>query len=268
MSQDNDKDNAYLVPGLMRGLDILRMFRRDRQVLDAPEIAEELGIPRTTVFRLLQTLESAGFIVKANGGRSYQLGVAVLGLGFAFLATQDITELARPILERLRDNTRFATHLVIRDGRDVVYLLRFPGHSALNFNIGVGTRLPAHATSMGRVLLSELSAKKLEELYHDSPLVSTSNQTPLNLIDLKALLEQDRQRGYIISEGFFEKGINAIAVPVREASGRIVAVINLIVREGEVERERLYGELLEQVLSAAQQLSLGLGYSTLKRLSA
>lgn len=268
MSQEQEKDNTYLVPGLMRGLDILRMFRRDRQILDAPEIAEELGIPRTTVFRLLQTLESAGFLVRANGGRSYQLGVAVLGLGFAFLATQDITELARPILERLRDDTRFSTHLVIRDGRDVVYLLRFPGHSALNFNIGVGTRLPAHATSMGRMFLSELSSKKLDELYHDSLLVSTSKQTPINLTELKRLLEQDRQRGYIISEGFFEKGINAIAVPVRDASSKVVAVINLIMREGEVDRERLHGDLLEQVLSAAEQLSLGLGYTNIKRLSA
>ncbi len=255
-----DEKNPYLVPALQRGLQILRMFRRDRQVLGAPEIAAELGIPRTTVFRLLQTLEHMGYIRRANGDRDYRLGVAVLTLGFEFLASQEINELARPILERLRDRTGFATHLVAREERDVVYLLRIPGYSVLNTSIVVGTRLPAHATIMGRVLLSDLTDDELDALYAGQTLSARSPQTPTTIEALKALLREDRKRGYVISESFYERGINAIAAPVRDASGRVVAVINLIARDGEAGSDQLGGELLRHVLDAAEEISASLDY--------
>lgn len=258
MSQP-DSGQDYLVPSLLRGLEILRLFRRDRPTLSAPEIAQELEIPRTTVFRLLHTLEHLGYVVR-NSQRNYYLGVSVLSLGFEYLAAQELTELARPILQRLRDQTGFSTHLVVRDGSDIVYLLRFSGHSIVNNSIAVGTRLPAHATSMGRVFLSQLSAAELQTLYPDAQLSSWSEQTPKTLQELTQLLKHDREQGYAISQGFFEPGINAIAAPVKDASSRIRAVINLIMREGEASLERLENELLQQVLTAAQELSRSLNY--------
>lgn len=255
-----EDDNRYLVPALQRGLHILRMFRRNRQVIGAPEMAAELGIPRTTVFRLLQTLEHMGFVRRTNGDRDYRLGVGVLSLGFEYLASQEINELARPILERLRDRTGFATHLVAREGRDVVYLLRVPGYSVLNTSIVVGTRLPAHATIMGRVLLSDLSESELDELFAGQALSARSPKTPTTLNELKRLLREDRERGYVISESFYERGINAIAAPVRDSSGRVIAVINLIAREGEAAGDKLHGELLRQVLDAADEISASLDY--------
>ncbi len=252
--------NRYLVPGLLRGLEILRLFSRERQVLGAPDIALELGIPRTTVFRLLQTLEHAGYVVRAESGRDYRLGIGVLNLGFAYLASQELTELARPVLERLRDDTGCATHLCVRDGRDVVYLLRVPGRSVVSSSVGVGTRLPAHATSLGRVFLADLEAQELAELYAGATLTRHSAHTPGTLGELTRLLQADRERGYVISEGFYEKGINAIAGPVRDAGGRVVAVINLIARDGEADSAQLHGDLLERVLAAAAQLSAALAY--------
>jgi DNA-binding IclR family transcriptional regulator len=253
-------ENPYPVPGLQRGLEILRLFRRDRPQLSAPEIARELDIPRTTVFRLLQTLEHMGFVVRTPNERDYRLGTAVLTLGFEFLASQEITELARPVLEQLRSSTGLSCHLVIRDGRWVVYLARFAGRSAFNSSISVGTRLPAHATALGRMLLADLSEQELNALYPDEQLEAHTPKTPKTLAQLKALLAEDRQRGYVISESFYEKGINAIAAPVRDASGRAVAVINLIARDGEVDAGDLHGRLLDQVLGAAAELSLNFDY--------
>lgn len=257
MSQEQES-NRYLVPGLQRGLEILRMFRRSRPILAAPEIAQELAIPRTTVFRLLQTLEQSGFVVRTGGDREYRLGLAVLSLGFEYLASQDLTDLASPILQRLRDSTGCATHLVIRDGRDVLYLLRFPGISVINSSISVGTRLPAHATVMGRLFLADLTARELAELYPETRLETYTPQTPRTPSDLTRLLAGDLGRGYLVSEGYYEKGINAVAAPVRDRGDRVIAAINLIAREGEADSKRLHGELVSPVLAAAAELSASL----------
>ncbi len=181
-------------------------------------------------------------------------------LGFHGGAILSPCALARPVLERLRDDTGCATHLCVRDGRDVVYLLRVPGRSVVSSSVGVGTRLPAHATSLGRVFLADLEAQELAELYAGATLTRHSAHTPGTLGELTRLLQADRERGFVISEGFYEKGINAIAGPVRDAGGRVVAVINLIARDGEADSAQLHGELLERVLAAAAQLSTALAY--------
>ncbi|MBT4938363.1 MAG: helix-turn-helix domain-containing protein, partial [Rhodospirillaceae bacterium] len=122
--ETNEIAQKYIVPGLQRGLQILRSFNRNRTEIGAPEIAKELGIPRSTVFRLMQTLEFMGFLEKVKNTSDYRLGVGVLALGFEFLASLEVTELARPVLEKLRDDTGFSAHLVIRDGWDVVFVVK------------------------------------------------------------------------------------------------------------------------------------------------
>ncbi len=108
----------YAVPGLERGLNILRLFSRARRAISAPEMARELGIPRSTVFRLAQTLEAMGFLRRLDNGRDYALGPAVLSLGFEYLGSLDLVELANPVLARLRDQTGCSAHLAIRSGTD------------------------------------------------------------------------------------------------------------------------------------------------------
>src|SRR5688572_15436330 len=120
--------NRYIVPGLERGLRLLQLFSRQQRTLGAPEIAKALGVPRSTVFRLIQTLEQLDFLERAANG-SYQLGPAVLRVGFEYLASLEITELARPIVEKLRDRTGFAAQLSVRDGRDAVVVLKMSATS-------------------------------------------------------------------------------------------------------------------------------------------
>ena len=143
-------EERYIVPALARGIAILQGFGRDRPVMTMAEIARAHALPRATAFRLINTLEDAGFLVREPNGQGYRLGAAVLSLGFSYLAGQDLPDVARPVLERLRDRTGASAHLAIRDGGHIVYLLRAPGQSALTSNIGVGTRLPAYASTMGR----------------------------------------------------------------------------------------------------------------------
>lgn len=250
---DADTDR-YTVPGLERGLRILSEFSRSEPDLSAPELARRLGVPRTTVFRLLVTLESMGFVQRTPDGRSYRLGLAVLRLGFEYLASLGMVELGRPLLDRLRDSSGHAASLVVLDRRDVVYLYRAAPHSPFATSVTVGTRLPAHATVLGHVLLGDLSLGALRALYPEPTLESRSANTPR---DAKALFQQVqavRERGWVLAEAYFEAQICTIAAPVHDESGHVVAAVGLTVAGSAIPVEQR-DSLLGQVRGTAAELS-------------
>jgi DNA-binding IclR family transcriptional regulator len=253
-----NEESRYVVPALERGLKVLQLFDRVHVELGPPEIAKALHLPRTTVFRLTQTLEGLGFLERH--GAAYRLGPAVLRLGFEYLASLELTELARPIIERLRDETGCASQLVIRDATEVVVVLKAASASMFASNVNVGTRFPAHATILGRILMCELPDDELARLFPESHLKSFSQSTPKTLAELKALLAEDRRRGYTLSEGFFERGISALAAPVRDQSGRIVAAVSLTLQRQSLEPQELRDQLVGQVRAAAGEISQRLNY--------
>jgi DNA-binding IclR family transcriptional regulator len=248
----------YVVPALERGLKVLQLFDRGRVELAPPEIAKALDLPRTTVFRITQTLETLGFLER-NGG-TFRLGPAVLRLGFEYLASLEVTEIARPVIERLRDQTNCASQLVIRDARDVVVALKAASQSMFASNVSVGTRFPAHATILGRALLCEQSDEDLARLFPERTLKSYSESTPKTVAELRSLLAEDRKRGYVVSEGFFERGISAIAAPVHDQHGRIVAAVSVTLQRATLEPADLRERLIAQVLAAAAEVSHRLNY--------
>jgi DNA-binding IclR family transcriptional regulator len=248
----------YNVPGLERGLRMLQLFDRTRKYLTAAEMARALAIPRSTAFRLAQTLEFLGFL--ARDGDRYHVGPAVLRLGFEYIASLDVAELARPLVERLRDETGLSAQLVIRDGREVVVALKASPSSTFASNVTVGTRLPAHATILGRVLLGDVDDPALKALYTEAALPQTSPHSPRTLAELKRLVREDRERGYAVSESFFEQGISAIAAPVRGESGRIVAAVSITAQRPSLEPKAFRERLVAQVLGTAAELSRQLNY--------
>lgn len=253
---DNDR---YTVPGLERGLRILCEFSRNEPVLTAPELARRLGVPRSTVFRLLVTLENMGFVERTPDGRSHRLGLAVLRLGFEYLASLDIVDLGRPLLDALRDATGQSATLVVRDGREVVYLYRAASRSPFATSVSVGTRLPAHATGMGHVLLGDLSREALRVLYPESRLEALSETTPPTADALFEVVQATRDRGWVVAEGYFESQICTVAAPVRDSSGYVVAAIGVTVQVTSIAVD-LRASLIAQVTRAAAQLSTQLDY--------
>jgi DNA-binding IclR family transcriptional regulator len=233
---DTEHDDRYTVPGLERGLRILAEFSRREPVLTAPEIARRLGVPRSTVF-----------------------GLAVLRLGFEYLASQGITELGRPILERMRDETGCATSLVVRDGRDIVYVLRAASPSPFASAVSIGTRLPAHATVLGHVLLGDLTLSQLRALYPEGKLEAINENTPATTEQLFDVVQQVRERGHVLAEGFFESHICTVAAPVLGDSGHVVAAIGLTVPGSRIAEDKR-AALVAQVRGAATQLSTLLNY--------
>ena len=263
MSKGNISEVAqdkYLVPALERGLLLLGQFSHVDRKLSAPELARRLRLPRSTVFRLLMTLESMGFVQRAEGGHDYRLGLAVLRLGFEYLASLELTELGAPLLERLRGEIGFSCNLVVRDGRSIVYVAKSSAPTPFTSSVHVGTRLPAHATVLGRVLLEDLTLDELRELFPEEHLASYSSSTPTTVMDLYEIVQKDRERGYVLQEAFFEARVSTIAAPVRDATGRIVAALGATIPSSRFEPERI-DDLVARVRSTAMELSRLLNYS-------
>lgn len=239
------------VPSLERGISILRLFRRDRASIGAPEVVSELGLARSSAHSLLNALVDLGLLRRLSSGR-FALDAGVLTLGFEYLGSLAITDLAAPVLESLRDTIGWSTHLAVRQGRSIVYLSRFASRQAVTRNVAVGTSLPAHTTAMGRILLSDLEPTALRALYAEEwPSFSWQGQQG-SLADFESVLRADRERGYAASDGFHEPGVRVVAAPVRDASLQIVAAINAVAVGGP---EKNLDDVVIRVVAAAQELS-------------
>ena len=270
-TEEADKgEPTYIVPGLERGLKILTEFSPREPVLGAPELSRRLGIPRTTVFRLLQTLESLGFLERADKDRNYRLGVAELRLGFEYLSSLELTDLGLPLIEALRDATGLTSHILIRDGRDVVFVAKAQSHAPIfsSVKVNVGTRLPAHATTHGHVLMGDLSLDELRALYPEAHLERFTTSTPETVEELFERVKEDAERGYATSQSSFERGISVVTAPVRNDTGRIVAVITTTIPRPEIDAALLDSGLVDKVREAADALSMRLNYRPGARASA
>lgn len=211
--------DPYHVPGLLRGLRALEAFSLESQSLGLSEIARALGVSRSAAFRTVHTLHEAGYLLRSPQTGKYSLGPAVMKLSHGFHAGRELVEAASPVLENLRDRLDWSVHLGVRDGRNVLYLLRFASQGSLSTIVHVGSRLPAALTSMGRVLLSELDAKELRRLFE-------GRTEEHRLRRILANAKNDRGRRSITHLGAFESGVASVAAPVRDASGAMVAAIN------------------------------------------
>ena len=258
-SADTTRDERYLVPGLARGLPLLACFSRSERELTGAELSRRLALPRASVFRLLHTLEQMGFVERVPDSPAYKLSLGVLRLGFEYLSSMELTEHGRTIIEELRNQSGFSAHLVVRDGRDVVFVQKAAGPNAVFHSIQVGARVPAHATVLGRQLLSDLDLAGLRQVYPQEPLPAVTPRTPTTVKALKALIDADRSTGYGISQGGFETGITTIAAPVFNDQRRVVAAVSITVPRQQISPEETE-RLVPLVRQAAQQLTQRLSH--------
>lgn len=247
-------EDRYVVPALQRGLDLLAQFSRHEPELSGADLSHRLGLPRASVFRMLQTLEKSGFVERVGESTQYKLGLGVLRLGFEYLASMELTEHGRPIIEALRDASGYSAHVVVRDHRDVVFVAKATGKKTQFHSIQMGARLPAHATVIGRQLLSGMTMAELSALYPESHLKSYTPKTPCTVVQLKALIDIDRLNGYGISQGGFEAGISTIAAPVFNDRLEVLAAVSITVPAQHLDNN-ISNMLVPQVREAAQQLT-------------
>jgi IclR family pca regulon transcriptional regulator len=254
-------DERYVVGGLARGLDVLRCFDRDHPTLSLGEVARMLGWRRTEPFRFLHTLESLGYLQRDPVTKRYRLTTRVLEIGFAALANLPLPELAQPYLERLRDRTNGSAHVGILDGKDVVYLGRAASRAILGSSIHVGSRLPAHATALGKALLAWQSEAELERWLASYPLVRYTATTYADAHAFRDDLAQIRARGYALSNAEFELGIRSVAAPIVDAAGGAVAAVNVTAPAEALTDDALRAIVVPAVCETAVELSRAYGRS-------
>lgn len=253
---------TYAVPPVHRAFKLLRHIAQGGECRNTSATSRELGLNRTTLIRLLHTLQAEGMIETVDGGASWQLGPGMIALAAEALKSRTVIRVAQPVMARLSTELGLSSHLGVLDGREIIYLLRESPNSHLVSNIREGSRLPAHATTVGRVLLAHLPQEELRSLYSGEALKAYTEKTSTTLDALVSQIAQDRERGFAWSWGNFESGIGSCAAPVHDHRGAVVAALNVT---GPMERFEPGSESADRVriaaTEAAAEVSKALGYA-------
>jgi IclR family pca regulon transcriptional regulator len=213
------------------------------------------------MFRLAYTLQHMGFVEEVPETKALKLGARVLNIGYAYLASQTLIEVARPELEALRDRTSVSSHLAILDRGEILYLSCVQTKSGFLSTMNVGTRLPAYATPMGWLLLSERTAAEIAELYPERSYTKLTDQTPRNAVELARRIAEAAGAGHAISHGAVEPGGSSIAAPVRDREGRVVAAIDISAPDSAFDLSKFESRDVPEVVGAANRISARLGYA-------
>jgi DNA-binding IclR family transcriptional regulator len=256
-----EEGTKYAVPPVQRAFSLLRHIASGQRCRNLSATARELGINRTTLLRLLHTLAAEGMIESLDGGESWQLGPGMIALAAEALRSRDVLRVAQPMMERLSAALALSSHLGVIDGREIIYLLREAPNAFLVSNVRAGARLPAHATTIGRILLAHMSEPAVTTLYAGQPLAAFTSKTATSLADLMAQLARDRAQGFAWSHGNYEPGIGSCAVAILDHRGKAVAAINVTGPEASFAPDQPRAlEIREAVAAAAAEISRGIGY--------
>ena len=210
---------------LERGLRVLTAFSAEEPRLTLTEVAQHCGLPRSVARRALLTLVDLGYA--GADGRHYYLRPRVLELGFVYLSSLALPEVARPHLERLSGLLQRSTSVAILDGSDVVYVQRIATRRILAGGIGIGTRLPAYLTSHGRMLLSAQPDDVLDDYLREVRLERRGPRTVRSPTQLRRRIKEARSHGWCVVEQELEAGVVSVAAPLRDMTGKVVASVNV-----------------------------------------
>jgi IclR family pca regulon transcriptional regulator len=250
------------VRSLERGLAVIRAFDAEHRDLTLSEVARATGLTRAAARRFLLTLVELGY-VHVDGGR-FSLRPRVLELGFAYLSSLSLPEVAQPHMEELVAQINESSSISVLDDTDIVYVARVPTRRIMSITLAVGTRLPAYATSMGRVLLAALPDAELDERLARIDVRPLTKRTVKGRDALRRELEAVRGQGYAVVDQELEEGLRSGAVPIRDASGAVVAALNVSVHASRTSMQALRTELLRPALRAAAAIEAELRESGLR----
>ena len=232
-----------------RSFAIIRAFGQRRQVLSQAQVAELTGLSRATTRRFLLTMEALGYV--GRDGRNYFLRPKVLDLGYAYLSSMSLWDVAREQMELLVRQVRESSSASVLDGADIIITARVQTQRIMTVLVEIGTRLPAHATSMGRVLLADQPPAALDDYFATvvpepfTPRSITSEQ------ELRVILKTVASQGWCLLDEELEEGVRSLAVPLHDKRGAVIAAMNVCAHASRVSAERMQEELLPPLLQAA-----------------
>ena len=259
VSEDRPR-SADFVQSLERGLLVIRAFDAEHRELGLSEVARISGLTRAAARRFLLTLAKLGYVT-FNDGR-FSLTPRVLELGYAYLSSLSLPEVAQPHMEALVAQVNESSSISVLDDTEVVYVARVPTRRIMSITLSVGTRLPAYATSMGRVLLAALPEAELSARLARIDMRPLSSHTITDPDALRAVLERVRRQGWAAVDQELEEGLRSLAVPIRDASGTVVAALNVSVHASRGTMTTLRRDILPLAQSAAVAIEADLRRAT------
>ncbi|WPO99113.1 pca regulon transcriptional regulator PcaR [Pseudomonas sp. HR96] len=239
---------------LARGLAVIHAFQERKRHLTIAQISHRTEIPRAAVRRCLHTLIKLGYAT--TDGRTYSLLPKVLTLGHAYLSSTPLAVSSQPYLDRMSEQLHEACNMATLEGDDILYIARSATTQRLiSVDLSVGGRLPAYCTSMGRILLAALDDASLAEYLERVELQPRTSRTIVSKDDLLVCLHKVREQGWCIVDQELEQGLRSIAVPVYDASGQVLAALNVSTHAGRVSAADLQQRVLPIMLGASRDLS-------------
>ena len=248
---------------LERGLAVLQVFSAERSALTLSDVARLAGITRATARRILLTLEKLGHV--RSDGRLFSLSPRVLTLGWAYLSSLNIWEVAQPLMRELSERTGESCSVATLDLPEVVNVAHVATRRIVNVALGVGLRLPVHATCTGRVLLAGLPERSFDAYLAGADLERLTPQTIVDRATLHRAVEATRERGWALSDQELEVGLRSVAAPITGADGQTVAAMNVFGASSRVSPEELRDEFLPALLETAGAVSRSMGKHALAR---
>ncbi|MEU3896691.1 IclR family transcriptional regulator C-terminal domain-containing protein [Streptomyces sp. NPDC045251] len=246
----------HFVRSFERGLAVIRAFDADHPALTLSEVARASELTRAAARRFLLTLTDLGYV--HTDGRLFRLTPRVLELGYSYLAGFTLPQIAAPYLEQLVAQVRESSSLCVLDGDDVVYVARVPTSRIMTASITVGTRFPAHVTSVGRVILADLPDAEIEDRLGRADLRPHTARTLTSADALRAELRRVRRQGYSLVDQELEDGLRSVAAPVRDRDGAVVAGVNIAVHAGRNSVESVHRDLLPHLLATVARIDADL----------
>ncbi|TCC55952.1 IclR family transcriptional regulator [Kribbella pittospori] len=251
-----ETSTGTFLQGLERGLAVIRAFSADAPSLTLSEVARDVGITPATARRILLTLGELGYV--RSDGRRFSLTPRVLALGWAYLSSLDLGELAGPFMEELSAKTRESCSIATLDLPDIVYVARVPTSRIMTVALGVGARLPAYPTSMGRVLMAGLPEEELTTYLSMLDAESLTPRTVTSPDKLRDTINRARVDGYALVDQELELGLRSIAAPIRNARGRTIAALNVSAHASRSTPATLRTDVLPHLQAAAAQITTAL----------
>lgn len=254
--EDKQIDERDYVQSLARGLEVIRAFNRSNPSMTLSEVAQQTGMTRAAARRFLLTLVQENYA--ETDGKHFSLRPRVLELGFSYLSSIPLWEVAQPIIREVVNQTQESSSVAVLDDTEVVYVARVPTHRVMTVGLSIGSRLPAYCTSMGRVLLADLSEQELESTLARVKLEKFTPNTVRNMVELREAIETSRRQGWSMVDQELEIGLRSIAVPIRSRRGEAIAALNIGTHAGRITADEMKERLLPALLDASQRISASL----------
>ena len=249
-------DQTQRVPGdsyvqsFARGLAVIRSFSAAAPSQTLTEVAQRTGLTRAGARRILHTLHALGYVDME--GRQFRLTAKVLDLGFAYLSSLPMWSLAEPFIEDLVREVQESSSAAVLNGNEIVYVLRVPTQKIMSINLGIGSRLPAYCSSMGRVLLAGLDDEALAQQLATTELTARTSRTITDREQLHEEIMRVRRQGWALIDEELEEGLISLAAPLTSRNGRVIAAINVGMHRSRISPEQAQEQVLPKLLSTAR----------------